>query len=56
MCTEIAGHLFRRDPGGRAVVVRQPTADDQDLVAEAEESCPVSAIRLGSGRPGQTRH
>lgn len=43
-CTEIAGDVFRLNDDDKAEVYGQVTEGNEDLVQEAIDTCPVSAI------------
>lgn len=46
-CEDIAPDYFQLDEEGLATVIKDPVAEeDEDLVREAAEACPVEAISL----------
>jgi ferredoxin len=51
-CIRTATHVFRHNDDRQSVVV-DPAGDPAELVLEAAESCPVSAIRVEDGDTGK---
>jgi len=54
-CEDIAPDYFQLDEEGLATVIKDPVAEeDEDLVREAAEACPVEAITLENDQGEQT--
>ena len=51
-CTTTATHTFAHNADRQSEVVN-PDGDPADLIMEAAESCPVSAIRVEDAETGQ---
>jgi ferredoxin len=51
-CIRTATHVFQHNADRQSVVVN-PAGDPEELVLEAAESCPVSAIRVEDAETGE---
>jgi ferredoxin len=45
-CTAYAPNIFELGDDGKAIVVANPSGDDEASLKEAIESCPVAAIEV----------
>ena len=45
VCAALAAEVFEMDDSGKAVVISDTTAENEGLVQEAIDECPVQAIR-----------
>lgn len=46
LCAETCPHVFRMTDNDVAEVYATPTSEDENLVLEAKEGCPVSVIEV----------